>query len=601
VDKNLGGAGSERGEHVVEVSDSGLVVTGYTYSYGAGYSDLLLAKFDGSGNTCLGEFVTPTVQSVSPTINTPSATVDTVSPTATSPSPTVTSPSPDTTVVCPTPPPTIVSTSPAQNELHLPVNTNISVTFDIDMNETTINDSTFVMNARSTGLHEGTITYDSLTKTATFDPTNDFAVGEVVTAVLTTDIQSSQGTSLDSSYVWSFNIEVNNGLGTFVLDSVYGFGVRTYIVFAADLDSDGDVDLTTANRAAENVTVLLNHGDGTFAVDSLYGIGGDAYGVFAADLDGDGDLDVVTGNLDSDSVFVLLNDGDGTFAFDSAYSVYDSPWTVFAADLDGDGDLDLATTAANWRVSVLLNNEDGTFASYSAYYTDTSQPFTVFAADLDGDGDLDLPTANSHSDTISILLNDGTGTFVAGSGYPVGDYPASVFAADLDGDADLDLATANNLSDDAYVLLNNGTFTPDSVYPAGSNPLSVFAADLDVDGDLDLANASRYGVSVLLNEGGVGVGDEQLPSLPAEFALAQNHPNPFNPVTAINYALPKDSHVRLIIYNILGQRVATLVDGKQKAGYKTARWDASEMASGIYFYRLRAGDFVQTRKMVLIR
>ena len=88
--------------------------------------------------------------------------------------------------------PTIVSTSPAQNELNVPVNTNISVTFDIDMDSITINDSTFVVNARSTGLHLGTFTYDSLSKAATFDPVDDFHVGEVVTVVLTAGIQSYQ-------------------------------------------------------------------------------------------------------------------------------------------------------------------------------------------------------------------------------------------------------------------------------------------------------------------------------------------------------------------------------------------------------------------------
>jgi len=89
--------------------------------------------------------------------------------------------------------------------------------------------------------------------------------------------------------------------------------------------------------------------------------------------------------------------------------------------------------------------------------------------------------------------------------------------------------------------------------------------------------------------------------LPTEFTLSQNHPNPFNPITQIKYTLPRDCLVTLEIYNILGQKVATLIDGSQKAGYKTAKWDAGSLSSGIYFYRLQAGDFVQTRKMVLIR
>jgi len=88
--------------------------------------------------------------------------------------------------------------------------------------------------------------------------------------------------------------------------------------------------------------------------------------------------------------------------------------------------------------------------------------------------------------------------------------------------------------------------------------------------------------------------------LPKTFSLFQNYPNPFNPITEIKYALPKDCYVRLEIYNILGQKVVSLVDGEQKAGYKMARWDASSFSSGIYFYRLQAGDFVKTRKMVLL-
>jgi hypothetical protein len=89
--------------------------------------------------------------------------------------------------------------------------------------------------------------------------------------------------------------------------------------------------------------------------------------------------------------------------------------------------------------------------------------------------------------------------------------------------------------------------------------------------------------------------------LPTSYSLSQNYPNPFNPSTELRYALPRDVRVTLEIYNILGQRVATPVDEHQRAGYKTIRWDPQGLASGIYLCRLQAGDYTQTRKMVLLK
>ncbi|MHB1050224.1 MAG: LamG-like jellyroll fold domain-containing protein [Bacteroidota bacterium] len=88
---------------------------------------------------------------------------------------------------------------------------------------------------------------------------------------------------------------------------------------------------------------------------------------------------------------------------------------------------------------------------------------------------------------------------------------------------------------------------------------------------------------------------------PNEFALMQNHPNPFNPVTSINYTLPVAGHVSLKIYDMLGKEVATLVNGVQDAGAKIASFDASQLPSGIYFYTLRTNNFNATRKMMLVK
>ena len=88
---------------------------------------------------------------------------------------------------------------------------------------------------------------------------------------------------------------------------------------------------------------------------------------------------------------------------------------------------------------------------------------------------------------------------------------------------------------------------------------------------------------------------------PERFALEQNYPNPFNPGTVIRYSIPRASHVRLEVYNLLGERVRTLVDQEEQSGAYSVRFDASDLSSGVYFYRLDAGSYSETRKLALLR
>jgi hypothetical protein len=89
--------------------------------------------------------------------------------------------------------------------------------------------------------------------------------------------------------------------------------------------------------------------------------------------------------------------------------------------------------------------------------------------------------------------------------------------------------------------------------------------------------------------------------VPIEYALSQNYPNPFNPGTTIEFALPHAGFVMLRVYNVLGERVATLIEGDHATGTFKATWDALGMPSGVYFYRLTVGEYVQTKKMILIK
>ncbi len=115
---------------------------------------------------------------------------------------------------------------------------------------------------------------------------------------------------------------------------------------------------------------------------------------------------------------------------------------------------------------------------------------------------------------------------------------------------------------------------------------------------LDLDGTAHFSDGVYVN-----VVTSVLPeqALPSECALGQNFPNPFNPTTTILYAVPRHSNVKLTVYTMLGQQVAILVDGEMEAGYHQVQFDASGLASGVYYYRMQTGDFVQSKRLILLK
>ncbi len=114
---------------------------------------------------------------------------------------------------------------------------------------------------------------------------------------------------------------------------------------------------------------------------------------------------------------------------------------------------------------------------------------------------------------------------------------------------------------------------------------------------MDNLNSSRYEPRRVVTD----VADEPIVTLPRQFQLHQNYPNPFNPTTAVSFETSSRLQVRLDVFNILGQTVASLVDQELPAGSHTVEFDGTPFASGVYFYRLKAGDYESTRKMVLLK
>ena len=95
--------------------------------------------------------------------------------------------------------------------------------------------------------------------------------------------------------------------------------------------------------------------------------------------------------------------------------------------------------------------------------------------------------------------------------------------------------------------------------------------------------------------------DSDNENLPQEFKLEQNYPNPFNPSTTIRFSLNKPSFVSLAVFDVLGNRVKQLIESNVSNGQHQIQFDASQLSSGMYFYRLQSGDFIETKKMLLIK
>ncbi len=153
----------------------------------------------------------------------------------------------------------------------------------------------------------------------------------------------------------------------------------------------------------------------------------------------------------------------------------------------------------------------------------------------------------------------------------------------------------------------HGMATLDSATIFNKDPMFTDAGN----GDLTVMNYELY--SLASNGGLLGdlrwfdptvsavIDQSTVSDVPSDFSLSQNYPNPFNPVTTIRYSLDKTSDVSLEVYNIAGKLVETLYTGNKSAGEYSVTWDASQLASGVYFYKLVSGTNIQTRKMMLIK
>ncbi len=394
-----------------------------------------------------------------------------------------------------------------------------------------------------------------------------------------------------------------------------------------DYDNDGDSDLFVANGFTEDPTQVgnafyRNNGDGTFTELALSDIGlWQSYGSNGSwgDYDNDGDFDLYVTNFIGINNHLFSNNGDGTFTrIFSGIAVNDRGDSVSSTwgDYDNDGDLDLYVTNDFNENNVLYRNDDGEFVKVvdGDLVNDGGRSNGAIWGDYDNDGDLDLYVPNGQrpatQNNILYRNDNASGNHwvnikcvgVASNTSAIG---AKVRAkATIDGVERWQLRQVSGSSG------FNAQNSPNVEFGFGAavliDSLVIEWPSGAVDVYTEVATDSFYQATEGIGLGAVVISIESDQPGISDFALLANYPNPFNPVTTIEYRLDSTSEIELSVFDIQGRPVKKLVAGVQGPGGFRIQWTGvddggQQVASGIYYYRLRQGKRAITRSMVLLR
>lgn len=389
-----------------------------------------------------------------------------------------------------------------------------------------------------------------------------------------------------------------------------------------DLDDDDFSEVVFA--AFGDGRVYAYNVDGTAVSGFPVETGSKIYGgASAGNLDADDDLEIAAGGLDS-NLHAWNRDGSAVDGFPAALG--DIIWAAPAmGDLDEDNrDEIMVGTQSNQFYAI---KHDGSIMNGFPRDLGAAIKADAALADIDADG---VPE-------IFVGTNGALLYGITSEGEDIENWPVSVGSSlsaspvivDIDGDGSKEIIVAS-IDGSIYAFNIDGSAVRNFPLPTYGTITSSSPAvdDIDGDGDLEIvvgfrqaannlavydykANSAVYGLDWRMYGHDMDRrhlyydyyldADEESAELPSTYSLNQNYPNPFNPITTIEYTLPENCEVNLSVYNLMGQKVATLVDSPQKAGFRSVSWNASEYSSGLYFYRLAAGDKKITRKMALVK
>ncbi|MDQ3022205.1 MAG: FG-GAP-like repeat-containing protein [Bacteroidota bacterium] len=427
---------------------------------------------------------------------------------------------------------------------------------------------------------------------------------------------------LDLTYFSDINANliytIKNTAGSFSNDTVYNItnlaicnpSVNNFKkIEIEDIDNDGSKDLIVCNSSSignifiytycENFILLKNSGDGRFNSQFIYSHDINDINYFILDsgnpklfsITNDGNIDILTQEI------ILKNLGNGVYSNEQGIGIFGSS---IDADFNGDSNIDMLTYYSSVTpLTLFLNDGAGNFSfSYPGDFSIYNSSYA--SADFDNDGDIDIAAKEFGTNNVAILLN--------------GDRPLPVELSSFTSSVNLNSVKLNwttsqeenNSGFEIQRSDNSGIGKEvwkkiEFINGAGnSNTQNNYSFE-----DKNLASGKyKFRLKQIDFNGNFEYHDlssEVVIGIPSTSELLQNYPNPFNPVTNISYRLSENGFVTLKVFDNSGREVKTLINENKEAGYYKTVFDGSGLASGIYFYKLTAGDFVQTKKLSMVK
>ncbi|HEY6436364.1 MAG TPA: FG-GAP-like repeat-containing protein [Ignavibacteriaceae bacterium] len=426
-------------------------------------------------------------------------------------------------------------------------------------------------------------------------------------------------------------------------DWISADAVYTFSCAFGDADGDGDLDLAVAGgesynnhpeqpRIYYNVDGILESLPSWKATASQY-----SYDVNWADFDNDGDLDVVFAGESSPNR--IFNNNNGAISVNPTWQSTDASQyanSLFIGDVNNDGYFDLAVSdnsqlGGSGKFKIYLNN-NGTLNT-TPFWTSTFSGYGsgINLADIDNDTDLDLLTGGWWQPLRIYLNNNGSFNTIPEYTSTSTSVVEVITCGDVDDDAVQNIegafvsdgskklfylpraplqflnrviVGADTLQFNQYCFdLENGWVMLATQPPSGSEVTIEAAVSWDIDMGISNWDQDKGNYIFLNNSDPVSVDTKEISA--EDFVLYQNYPNPFNPSTTISWQSPVSSRLTLKVYDILGNEVATLIDEYNLAGRYEIEFrpesGIKNLSSGVYFYQLKIGNYIETRKMILMK